>query len=386
MTLISLTKELDNISKYSDGELILRNHHVIWHLYLVRGQLLYAISEIHRVRRWDRALKQHCSKWNWKALVSQSLDNQPWECQILDLGLSQKQLSLIQANSIIRTVFQECLFDLISYADLKSDWKPSQEAISTSTYCRVVSLSHQGIQSVFTKVMHIHKKWQAEGLSHLCPNLVPVLQYTADPQKLPVHNKYLNGEFTLWDIAWQTEQSVTEVTCSLMPWFNKGIIQFLEVPDTPLVFVPQPVVTPQPSVSPTHSLYEPKPIESVHKQPVIACIDDSPVLALSLKKILTSAGYQVLIIPEPMRGFSELIEHKPDVILLDLHLPNADGYSVCKFLRDTPVFKNTPIIILTANNTPIDRARAHLAGATEFLSKPPQTQQLLLLIKKYLGH
>lgn len=55
MTLTNLTKELDHLNKYGDGELILRNHSVIWNLYVARGQLLYAIGEVHPVRRWDRA-------------------------------------------------------------------------------------------------------------------------------------------------------------------------------------------------------------------------------------------------------------------------------------------------------------------------------------------
>ena len=376
MTLIRLTKELDNLGKYGDGELILRNQAAIWNLFLVRGQLLYAISELHRVRRWDRALKQHCPKWNWSPRFSELLGNHPWECQLLDQGLSQKQLSLIQANSVIRTVFQECLFDLISYTDFKSDWKPSQEA--TSTYCRVVSLSGPGIQSVFTKATHIQQKWQAAGLGYLSPNLAPVLQHEVDPYLLPVLDKYLNGEFTLWDIAWELEKSVTEVTCSLIPLVEKNILKFQEIPDLPVLSVKQ-------QVSATHSLSVTQPIKSVQKQPVIACIDDSPVLTHTLKKILIPAGYQVLSIPEPMRGFGQLIEYKPDLILLDLLLPNADGYSICKFLRETPVFKNTPIIILTAKNTSIDRASAQLAGATEFLGKPPQTQQLLQMVQKYLG-
>jgi len=121
------------------------------------------------------------------------------------------------------------------------------------------------------------------------------------------------------------------------------------------------------------------------KTSLIACIDDSPVLTLTLRKILIPNGYQVLSIPEPMRGFSQLIEHKPDLILLDLLLPNADGYSICKFLRETPVFKKTPIIILTAKNTSIDRTRAQLVGATGFLAKPPQAQELLEMVQQHLG-
>jgi len=377
MTLVRLTKELDNLSKYGDGYLILRNHTVIWNLFLVRGQLLYATGEVHRVRRWDRVLKQHCPKWNWSAMFSQLLGNQPWECQLLDQGLNQKQLTLIQANSVIRTVFQECLFDLVSYTDFKIDWKPSQESVSVSTYCRVVSLTAQGRQSVFTKAIHMQQKWQAAGLGHFSPTLTPILQQPADPYLLPVLEKYLNGKYTLWDIAWKLEKSVTEVTSSLIPLVKQNKLQFQEIADLPVLSVTQPVGT--------YPLAETKPTKSDQKQPVIACIDDSPVLTHALKKILMPAGYQVLSIPEPMRGFGQLIEYKPDLILLDLLLPNADGYSICKFLRETPVFKNTPIIILTAKNTAIDRARAQLVGATEFLAKPPQTQELLQMIQKYLG-
>ncbi|MEM9906962.1 MAG: response regulator, partial [Cyanobacteria bacterium P01_D01_bin.44] len=118
-------------------------------------------------------------------------------------------------------------------------------------------------------------------------------------------------------------------------------------------------------------------------QPLIACIDDSPVLAHNLRKILESAGYPMISIQEPMRGFSMLIEHRPDLILLDLNLPNADGYSICKFLRDSPVFEKTPIIILTGQDTHADRLKARSVGATDFLAKPPQSQELLGAIQKF---
>ena len=86
-----------------------------------------------------------------------------------------------------------------------------------------------------------------------------------------------------------------------------------------------------------------------------------------------------------MAGFGTLIEHKPDLILLDLNMPNANGYSVCKFLRETPVFGKTPIIILTAQDNVIDRTRAKLAGANDFISKPPEPQALIKLLHSYLS-
>ncbi len=86
-----------------------------------------------------------------------------------------------------------------------------------------------------------------------------------------------------------------------------------------------------------------------------------------------------------MQGFSQLIEHIPSLILLDVMLPHTDGYNICRFLRDTPVFKKTPIIILTGRSKPVDRARASMAGATEFLVKPPEAKELLETIRKHLG-
>lgn len=109
MTLTRLIKELDNLSKdNSDGVLILRNHTVVWNLYLTCGKLLYATSQVHPVRCWDRALKQHCPKWNWSVDSSQLSKDLPWECQILAEGISQRQLSAIQAKLVIRNIVQEC--------------------------------------------------------------------------------------------------------------------------------------------------------------------------------------------------------------------------------------------------------------------------------------
>ena len=104
----------------------------------------------------------------------------------------------------------------------------------------------------------------------------------------------------------------------------------------------------------------------------------------TLKKILEGAGYQTLAINEPMRGVAKLIENQPDIIILDLVMPNASGYSVCKFLRQTSVFEKTPIIVLTSRDTLIDRNRAKLVGASDFLGKPPDPEKTLALIEKYL--
>jgi chemotaxis family two-component system response regulator PixG len=390
MILTRLTEELDNLSKHSsNGVLILYNHTVVWNLHFNDGKLIYATGGMHPVRRWNRALRQHCPNWNWSVESSELSENQPWECQLLAQGISRRQLTAIQTKLVIRTIVQECFFELGNSKDLKNDWKPTQKNIFHLP--QLIALSSWEILSVLTKATNTQKKWQAAGLDHLSPCLAPVFSPTANPQVIPVsEKKFFNSNFTLWDIAVEQEKSVTEVAVSLIPWVDKGVLELQKIPDLPLPTIKQVVAV-------TNSQSQNKPIafvqesvqevvqKSVEKQPLIACIDDSPVLAYTLRKILIPAGYQMLSIPEPMRGFSQLIEHKPDLILLDLLLPNADGYSICKFLRDTPTFRNTPIIFLTERNTPIDRAHAMLVGATEFLGKPPQPEELLQIVQKYLG-
>lgn len=347
---------------------------------------------MHPVRRWNRAIKQHCPNWQWSVESPVSSENQYWECHLLAQGISQRQLSPIQTKLVIRSIVQECFFEISNYRDLKNNWTPTQKDIFQLP--QLIALSSWEILSVFTKATNTQQKWQTAGLDHLSPSLAPVLMSTVDSQVIPIsEQKYFNSDFTLWDIALEQEKSVTEVALSLIPWVDKGILELQKIPDLPLPTIKKIVAATHPELenksitSVQESVH--KPIQesidkSTQKQPLIACIDDSPVLAYALRKILIPAGYQMLSIPEPMRGFSQLIEHKPDLILLDLLLPNADGYSICKFLRDTPTFRNTPIIFLTERNTPIDRAHAMLVGATEFLGKPPQPEELLQMVHKYL--
>jgi two-component system, chemotaxis family, response regulator PixG len=402
MSLTKLIEILEQSSKHSDEELILTTHAAVWDLHLVHGQLLYAADQFHPVRRWDRALKRHCPNWDWRAESFQILDHHTWQLCLLEQGISQERLSLVRAKLIIRNLVQECLFELICCGDLKLNRKPYSAAILTK--CRGVALSFWEMSSLQNRVNILWQQWQSANLNALSPTLSPILKESKSAntsQTLPISEIYLNGQFTLWDIAWELEQSVVEVAQALIPLAQQKQLEFQAVPDLPLPWVKQPAQATRTLLEPKFGTEQPiQPIEAIqtlpepilpepavpptNQQPLIACIDDSPVLAHSLKKILVPAGYQMLSIQEPMRGFTQLIEHKPDLILLDLLLPNADGYSICKFLRDTPVFEKVPIIILTGQNSSIDRMRAKLAGATEFLTKPPHPDELLQLVQKHI--
>ena len=400
MTLTELTQLLALPNKHFDGHLILNDDNAQWILSFVQGQLLYTADPLHAVRRWNRVLKKYFPNWTWPSETSKAIDPQIWQLNLLDQGIQQQQLSLIRAKLLIRKVAQECLFELSNYPHLKGDWQPRSFSISRS--CHSIALSSWEVKMTLSQVKNMQQQWQAAELEEkLSPTLAPILKSGASTQFLPISRRYLNGDLTFWDLADRENQPVAEIIKSLLPFIDKGILDFQTIPDTPLPEIrvatlsastaqrptestPLQITPPIPSISTSSTSQSTSQKKLSGNKPVIACIDDSPVLAHTLKKILESAGYGVLVIQEPMRGFSQLLEHQPSLILLDLMLPNANGYSVCKFLRDTPIFEKTPIIILTGQNKPIDRARARLAGATEFLVKPPKPEELLQMIEKYL--
>ena len=126
-----------------------------------------------------------------------------------------------------------------------------------------------------------------------------------------------------------------------------------------------------------------KPPEVV-KRGLIACIDDSPQIGVEMQNILEPLGFEVLIINDPLQSVSILLQRKPDLIFLDLIMPNTNGYELCTFLRKTTTFQEIPIVILTGLDGVIDRVRAKMAGSSDFLNKPLDLAKVSEILRKFL--
>ncbi len=117
---------------------------------------------------------------------------------------------------------------------------------------------------------------------------------------------------------------------------------------------------------------------------LIACIDDSPAVGRMLTQILNLSGYEALTITNPLQGITTLLDRKPDLIFLDLLMPNTNGYEVCSILRKTSILQNTPIVILTQSDGTVDRVRAKLVGSTGFLTKPIEPAKIIKVVQNSL--
>ena len=139
---------------------------------------------------------------------------------------------------------------------------------------------------------------------------------------------------------------------------------------------------PSPSPSPSPSLLSVTCHPSV--RPLVAYVEDSLHECRIMGQILSKTKYRFVTIPDSVQALPLLIQHKPDLIFLDLVMPIANGYEICTQIRRVSYFKNTPIIIVTGNDGVVDRVRAKLVGATDFLAKPIVSQKILAALPKYL--
>lgn len=103
---------------------------------------------------------------------------------------------------------------------------------------------------------------------------------------------------------------------------------------------------------------------------LILYIEDDPANRLLVRRVLEAAGYKVEEAVDGPSGVQKAQASLPDLILLDINLPDVDGYEVVKMLRRTPGLRQVPIVALTANVMKGDRERTLEAGCNGYLQKP----------------
>lgn len=119
--------------------------------------------------------------------------------------------------------------------------------------------------------------------------------------------------------------------------------------------------------------------------PAILVLDDSATIIMSLSRILKNAGYQVDTAVNGKEGMAKLAGGlKPNVILTDLNMPQMDGIAFIKEARKSAPTRFTPIIVLTTESGTQKRDEARAAGASGWLTKPTEPEQLLSALKQLL--
>ncbi len=116
----------------------------------------------------------------------------------------------------------------------------------------------------------------------------------------------------------------------------------------------------------------------------IVSIDDSPTVLNAIQSFLDEEIFNVIGFSEPLKALMQILSTNPDLILLDVEMPNLDGYELCSLLRKHSYFKDVPVIMVTGRKGFIDRAKAKMVRASGYLTKPFTQGELLKMIFQHL--
>ena len=121
----------------------------------------------------------------------------------------------------------------------------------------------------------------------------------------------------------------------------------------------------------------------VEEEPVrVLVIDDEPDILLLCRVNLGFAGHEVLEAPDGERGMELALRSRPDLIVLDVMLPELDGLSVLRMLRKRPETSQTPVVLLTARAQLADQTRGWEAGCAEYVTKPFSPTELTSIVAR----
>ena len=125
------------------------------------------------------------------------------------------------------------------------------------------------------------------------------------------------------------------------------------------------------------------PVAAAPSRRTVMVVDDSPTIRKILGLTLERAGYAVVAEPDGESALARLAQTTPDLVLLDIAMPNLDGYEVCKQIKQNPQTANVPVVMLSGKGALFDKVKGHMAGAVEYLTKPFETPAVLAVVTNY---
>ncbi len=117
----------------------------------------------------------------------------------------------------------------------------------------------------------------------------------------------------------------------------------------------------------------------------ILVVDDDPYILMSLEFLMKKGGNNVMVARNGTEALEFINSNKPDLILLDIMMPDVDGYSICEYVKTTPALSDIIIVFLSAKSKEVDIQKGYDLGAALFISKPFSTRNLMKEVNNLLG-
>lgn len=322
-----------------------------WRVYLGNGQVHYATGLTQTPERLAYLLQRCCPALKLQAFKFDT--DYQFFCRCWQSG----QLSLQQVRKLLLLATQEALIHIFA---LRTAALEFESTVGLDPLLLSVPLK-QIVMPVRSQIVRWLQVSPDLNSPFARPYLISQEQFSQflwlkaePPARIESLTKALSQEGCLYQVAHQLKLEILELVALLQPLIQNGAVGV-----------------------------RPKSAKE-HRRPTVVCIDDSKTIQQTVKLILEASGYQVLSLTEPARALTALVRCKPALILMDITMPEIDGYELCRMLRQSHLLKETPIVMLTGRDGLVDRIRARMVGAADYLTKPFQPAELLSLIEKLI--
>ncbi len=330
---------------------------VRWRLYLGNGRIHYAGSEIGQKERLQYLLRRYVPQKSFN-LQQIPADDYQYLCQLWKAG----EFSFQEIRSILAKFTQEALVQTLSLRQ------------SLCQFENTVGLEHLllylNLKSIMTPVEQQLKQWLKLRGEIVSPFQRPILTQNdrlaevispfwgsdvLSADKIQILQGLLQQHLCFYELGDRLKMNTLNVALMLHPLIQTQAIQL-----------------------------HPYPLPQSDDRPIIACIDDSPAIQRIVTFTLENSGFRVVNIREPFKALTTLLHNKPDLILMDITMPEIDGYQLCGLCNKSAALKGIPIIMLTGRTGIIDRVKAKMVGAVDYISKPFLPQDLVATVRHYV--
>ncbi len=325
-----------------------------WEAYFGNGKLHFATSTLGQKERLVYLTKHHHPDFNLSEFAVGQSDYK-FICHQWQSG----KLSLQQVRQLAFTSTQEAFVHIMAMGNAEMEFD-----LDITLDVLILSAS---VQQVIAPVKQLIWQWQ-KIRPHITSPLVRVYlsdidslykllwQQLQSTKAIESYQSALTQNLCLYSIANQLGINVQELSHMLLPLVRNRSAQI--------------------------SSYGHKQDE---ERPLIACIDDSQTVQNSVKLTLEAHGYEVIGLLNPAQAMTKLIRTHPMLILMDITMPDINGYELCQLLRKSPNLKHVPILMLSSRDGLFDKLKAKMLGANDYMTKPFRPTELVNMVNKYVS-
>ena len=339
---------------------------VDWYFFFYMGKLMFANNTVAPADRLDRHLRrltnetetltrQVCleAESHFKSNFASNLAERS-DYQIIAFLVQNNFIQLSDAASLIRRM---CIEVIETYLSI-SDKEITQQFIAQSLEFRIPC--EFDVKNLLEEAAKRLKRWKSLAPEILNPDQRPYfvnntyaqenLQFKHQ-QKL---SKMLRG-FSFRHVGAILNQDELALAVRLYPLVkNKSILlrepqhPFDQLPQYSVVAITEATTQPPPELEEIEkNTFIGKYEDTVQQHWRVVCVDDSQTILNEISRYLGDENFAVYTISDSVKALMQIMTIKPDLILLDVGMPGLDGYQLCSLLRKSPVFKTTPIVMVT---------------------------------------